>query len=198
VIWSVDRWLTISINKEYIEARIRELNDSIQLLRELTTKDFGKLTLYEKLAMRYLVIQIVESASSICVHILLNVFKEKVEGFPECFVRLQLKNILPKDLAEKLSSAARLRNLLVHRYWVILDEKVYQSVRDRLKDFEQFILHVRKFLSKDPISEGENLLKQEFAYYKLSEKEKERILNMLKKKLMCYDEVVLRGVYSET
>ena len=64
-----------------------------------------------------------------------------------------------------------------------------------LKDFERFILHARKFLSKDPISEGENLLKQEFAYYKLSEKEKERILNMLKKKLMCYDEVVFAYVY---
>lgn len=46
-----------------------------------------------------------------------------------------------------MASAARLRNLLVHRYWVISDEKVYESVKEGLKDFGVFISYVIKFLA---------------------------------------------------
>lgn len=61
-------------------------------------------------------------------------------------MRLGLKGVLPKDLASRLASVARLRNLLVHRYWAIVDEKVYESVKKGLKDFEGFVTYVRKFL----------------------------------------------------
>jgi uncharacterized protein YutE (UPF0331/DUF86 family) len=135
------------VNEEQIEARIREINDAIEMLRDLVAKDFEELIVYEKLSMRYLLIQSVEAASSICMHILLGVFNERVEGFPECFTRLGAKGIIPSDLASGLSSAARLRNLLVHRYWVIIDERVYESAKDGLKDFEDFTTHIRKFLA---------------------------------------------------
>ncbi|MEM3385740.1 MAG: DUF86 domain-containing protein [Nitrososphaeria archaeon] len=136
------------INREYIESRIREINDAIKILKELTSKNFSALTEYERLAIRYLIIQLVEAASSICLNILLNVYNEKPEGFPECFTRLASKNLVSKELAAKLSSAARLRNLIVHRYWVIKDEIVYESVKNGLKDFEEFTLNVRSFLEK--------------------------------------------------
>ena len=45
---------------------------------------------------------------------------------------------LPEDLAQKLALAARLRNLLVHRYWIIDDLKVYEAVKRGLEDFEDF------------------------------------------------------------
>ena len=41
----------MSINDEYVEARIREINDAIQMLKQLTTKDFGELTVYEKFSL---------------------------------------------------------------------------------------------------------------------------------------------------
>jgi uncharacterized protein YutE (UPF0331/DUF86 family) len=136
----------MSINEEYIEARIREIHDAVSMLVELTTKGFEELTMHERLSMRYLIIQVVEAASSICMHILTGFFNERIEGFPECFIRLGVKGIIPRDLASRLASAARLRNLLVHRYWVILDEKVYESIKNGLKDFQGFTKHVREFL----------------------------------------------------
>lgn len=134
------------LNTELVESRIREIHDAIQMLEEIIGKSFDSLSIYEKLSIRYLLIQLVEAASSICIHILIKVFNEKAEGFPECFVRLGEKDFIPKGLALKLASAARLRNLLVHRYWVIDDEKVYWSVKEGLKDFEDFIMYVRRFL----------------------------------------------------
>ena len=132
------------LNIELIEARIREINDSIQMLRDLTTKKFRELSTYEKLSIRYLLIQLVEASSSLCTHILINLFNETSEGFPECFIRLGTKRVIPENLAAKLASAARLRNLLVHRYWVIDDEKIYHSVRKGIKDFEDFASYVNK------------------------------------------------------
>jgi uncharacterized protein YutE (UPF0331/DUF86 family) len=136
----------VSPINEAVEARIREINDALQLLRDLVAKDFEELTVYERLSLRYLIIQLVEAAASICMRVLLRVYNETVEGFPECFTRLGSKGVLPEALASKLASAARLRNLLVHRYWTIADEKVYESVKKGLKDFEDFITHVRRFL----------------------------------------------------
>lgn len=133
---------------ESVEARIREINDALQLLRNLVAKDLEELTAYERLSVRYLVIQLVEAAASICMRVLLSVYNETAEGFPECFTRLGLKGVLPEALASKMASAARLRNLLVHRYWTIVDAKVYESVKKGLKDFEDFITHVRRFLER--------------------------------------------------
>ncbi len=49
-------------------------------------------------------------------------------------------------LAHRLALAARLRNLLVHRYWAISDVRVYESVREGLNDFESYIRYVRLLL----------------------------------------------------
>lgn len=133
---------------ESVEARIREINDAMQLLKCILAKRFEELTVYEKLSARYLVIQMVEASASICIRILLNNYNETVESFPQCFTRLGSKDILPEELVSRLASAARLRNLLVHRYWVISDEKVYESIKNGLKDFEEFITRIRGFVGR--------------------------------------------------
>jgi uncharacterized protein YutE (UPF0331/DUF86 family) len=135
-------------DSELVEARIREINDALDILKGILAKQFEELTVYEKLSLRYLIIQLVEASASICVRILLNFYNEVVEGFPQCFIRLGVKGVLPEDLASRLASAARLRNLLVHRYWAISDERVYESVKNGLRDFEEFIACVRVFLRR--------------------------------------------------
>ncbi|MEM3381944.1 MAG: hypothetical protein QXQ11_07305 [Candidatus Bathyarchaeia archaeon] len=66
---------------ESIEARIREINGALQILGEILAKRFGELTLYERLSARYLTIQLVESAASICIQLLSNLYSETV-GVP--------------------------------------------------------------------------------------------------------------------
>jgi len=74
----------------------------------------------------------VEAVASICLHLLIEEYDERIDSFPGCFTRLGELGVLPRGLAERLASAARLRNLLVHRYWVIGDKRVYESVRKGL------------------------------------------------------------------
>jgi len=141
--------ISLAINAEMIEARIREINDAVRLLRELTSRPYGQLTRHEILAMRYLVIQLVEAASSACLH-LLAAHGERAEGYPECFIRISQQGLMPEGLGSRLASAARLRNLLVHRYWTIDDERVFESVRGGLRDFEEFVRIIRGILDSGP------------------------------------------------
>jgi uncharacterized protein YutE (UPF0331/DUF86 family) len=134
------------VDRDLVEARVREIHDAVRLLEELTARGFEELTLHEKLSMRYLVIQLVEAAASICVHLLAEGFDERAESYPGCFARLGELGIVPRDLAARLAAAARLRNLLVHRYWAIDDRRVYESVREGLRDFEEFAKLVRRVL----------------------------------------------------
>ncbi|QOJ78911.1 DUF86 domain-containing protein [Infirmifilum lucidum] len=131
------------LNRDYIEARVREINDAISLLRDLSSRDFDSLSLYERLSMRYLVIQLVEAASGICLHILIELFGEAIDSMPGCFTRLGEKGVLEPELASRLASSARLRNLLVHRYWSVDDRRVFESVKRGLADFEEFVRRVR-------------------------------------------------------
>jgi len=39
--------------EEYIESRIREINDAITILKKIVSKNYSKLTEHEKLATRY-------------------------------------------------------------------------------------------------------------------------------------------------
>jgi len=128
-----------------VEARIRELNDALDVLRELAAGDFKSLSIYEILSMRYLVIQLVEAAAAICLYVM-GELGERPASYPDCFARMGAKGLLPQALANRLAMAARLRNLLVHRYWEIDDERVHQSVREGLKDFEEFKARVRELL----------------------------------------------------
>ncbi len=135
-----------SLINSSIEAKIKEINDALQILKVLAARQFGELTIYERLATRYLVIQLVEAAASICTRLLLRVYNETAEGFSECFTRLASKGVPPESLALRLASAARLRNLLVRGYRVVEDEKVHESVKEGLKDFENFVTAIRGFL----------------------------------------------------
>ena len=128
------RRLSLS-DREMIESRIRDINDALQLLSGLVLKGFDDLSIYERISIRYLVIQLVEASASICVRILLSLYNESVESYAQCFHRMAVKGIIPGDLAHRLALAARLRNLLVHRYWAVSDARVYESVREGLSDF---------------------------------------------------------------
>jgi len=51
----------VSINRDLVEARIREAHDAIGLFRDLVDREYEELGLYERLSMSYLVIQLVEA-----------------------------------------------------------------------------------------------------------------------------------------
>ncbi len=137
------------LNVDLIEDRIRDINDSLFALSPIIESDFHDLGTTEHMALRYLIIQLVEAAATICTNMMIVFFNEKPAGFPSCFSRLAQKGMLSTSLGNKFASASRLRNILVHRYWVIDDEKIYELLKSGRQDFLDFIKEIRKILDKE-------------------------------------------------
>ncbi len=138
----------MTVNRELVAKLVNDIREATLKARELVSKPFNELSYYELLALRYLVIELVEAAATLCAHILKNLYGIIVEGYPQCFTRMTELGLIPRDLAENLARAARLRNILVHRYWVVDDRKLYDLVLKGLKDFEAYVEAVERITGK--------------------------------------------------
>ena len=136
------------INRDLLKKQISDIREALANARGLIEKPFGELSLYEKLALRYIIIELVEASASACIHVLRELYGVFVENYPECFRKLSDLGLLPKRLAENLVSAARLRNLVVHRYWVMDDKKLYYLAKDGLKVFEEYAEILERLLEE--------------------------------------------------
>ncbi|MBU2440103.1 DUF86 domain-containing protein [bacterium] len=57
------------------------------------------------------------------------------------------RGIISKELSKKLINMAKFRNLLVHLYWKVNDEKIYEILQYELVDFDEFIEQIaRRYL----------------------------------------------------
>ena len=132
----------MGVDRAYLRARIREARDAMRNLIRLTSKPFESLSPDERYSMRYHVIVLAEAVGSICVHIALEDLNYEPTSFSDCVSYLSQAGLL--DCAEDIISMFKLRNLLVHRYWVIDDRRVISSVREDFKCVEDFFRRVEE------------------------------------------------------
>lgn len=70
------------------------------------------------------------------------------ETYVDIFLMLNQLNIITNELSIRLSQMARFRNKLVHLYWEIDDNLVYKFLKENIKDFEEYICCVKKYLQE--------------------------------------------------
>ncbi len=99
-------------------------------------------------AARYGLIVVVEAAAAICTHLCAR-HGRTPDSYPGCFELLGQLGLIPPDLATRLSSMARLRNLLVHAYGRVDDARVHAILRTRLGDLEAFLENVGKAVAQE-------------------------------------------------
>lgn len=56
--------------------------------------------------------------------------------------------MIPDDFLPTMQSLAGLRNLLVHLYWDVDDQMLYDAIRGELTDFDSFVRYVMAFLDR--------------------------------------------------
>ena len=69
------------------------------------------------------------------------------EDYGDTFTVLSEVDALPLDFSEELRLMARFRNRLVHLYWKVDDQQLYEILNKRLGDFKIFIDSISAFLS---------------------------------------------------
>jgi len=66
----------------------------------------------------------------------------------EIFVSLAKKKVFSKKIIDLVQEMKGLRNILVHKYGQIDDERIFNLLRERLDDFEKVINAVEEYLKK--------------------------------------------------
>jgi uncharacterized protein YutE (UPF0331/DUF86 family) len=115
-----------SVNKERITDLIAEiLNAKEQLVQYAAHPMEENLASAERMnSMKYLFIVAIEACIDICQHISAKLFQMTPDSYSGCFEVLVSKQILSRDLGERIAELARFRNVLVHLYWKVDDRRV--------------------------------------------------------------------------
>ena len=130
----------MSLNQDLIRARCQEIEESIERLESIKEKgreEFLKDRDLQDIACYRLLIAI-EATLSLCYHVAAKRLKKIPGEYAECFAILAEAGIIQGDLSERLQKMARFRNLLVHIYWKINYEAVYEIIQQNLSDLRFF------------------------------------------------------------
>lgn len=127
-----------------------EMDESLRKLRSLSKLPEDEfLGHYEKIdTAKYNFIVAIEAIIDICNRI---ISKRKL-GYPQDYsdvIKLMSQEgVLEGDLVGRLVEMVKFRNMLVHLYWKIENDRLYQYLRENLGDFEAFKEAIRKYLKK--------------------------------------------------
>ena len=126
------------VDVSQIKQRLKEVLYAKAELVKLTEKAYEKLDINAKYAIRYHVIVLAEALGNVCLHVAKEDLKQQPLSYSECFRLLDDEGI-SEDCAKELTKLVRLRNLLTHRYWVIDDQQVYNSIKNDFHGVDSFL-----------------------------------------------------------
>lgn len=138
----------MTLNSDLIRSRCAEIEASLNRLEEfrsvqreafLANRDMLDIACYRLLIA-------MEAALALCFHVSAKHLHQVPEEYAGCFEVLQQAGILPTDLTERLQHMARFRNLLVHVYWKVDYEQVYDLIQDQLVDLRAFSAAITQLL----------------------------------------------------
>jgi uncharacterized protein YutE (UPF0331/DUF86 family) len=102
---------------------------------------------------RYYLQVSIETCINIANHIIATDRLRAPKDYKDTFNVLAEAQILPIDFAHTMQALVGLRNLLVHLYWKVDDQMIYEGIHNELGDFETFTQHIMAYLtSLDDIS----------------------------------------------
>lgn len=130
------------VDGDVLRSRISDVKSAIKELERLTSKPFTELNVDERYSMRYNIVVLVESLVSLCVHVATEAYDRKPTSYREA-VRILAERLGLKCVGD-LEGLVGMRNLLIHRYWFVEDERIYDSVKADFKCVEQLLSGVEE------------------------------------------------------
>jgi len=138
------------MDKERIYAKMDEMDQYLKELQEVIPDSLEsyKASIEKKRATERLLQITIEAVMDICAMLV----KELRLGLPsveEDFLEKLKENVLEPSLVKKLKEMRGFKNILVHGYSKIDDERVFEILSEKLKDFQGFRMEVLEFLGKN-------------------------------------------------
>lgn len=125
---------------------LQRLGEQLAILRARAAEDRAALRADELLlsATKYRLVTAVEAVLDVAHHLLASELWGPAEDSAGAVRVLARHGVISGDLADRLAQATGLRNVLVHGYAEVDDDRVVATL-DRLDDLETFIAEVRRW-----------------------------------------------------
>lgn len=137
------------IDIDLVRRKLSRLNMYLEKLRPISQKSLEeyKSDFYLKSSAERLIQLVVECASDINNHVVVETENRPPEDYSVSFIRAADVGLISRQLAQRLKGSAGMRNILVHEYMDIDDEKVYNAIFSALKDYKEYIKEVDNFIA---------------------------------------------------
>jgi uncharacterized protein YutE (UPF0331/DUF86 family) len=136
------------VKPEVIENRIKKLQDYLGKLLKL--KSIGKDEFVSDFrnsdSAKYLLQVSIECCLDIANHIIASEKYRSPEDYADSFRVLHEREIVPDSLINRMVEMAKFRNRIVHVYWEVDEDLIYDIIQNNLSDFELFIQSVLNVL----------------------------------------------------
>jgi len=131
----------MGVNKERVTALIGEIEKAVTILKEFAAKPKDEILgdLKSLGSIKYYFITAIEACIDICNHISAKERWGVPDSYSGCFYNLKENHVIGEAFAVKMVNMAKFRNLLVHFYRKIDDEKVYEFLQSELENFQVYI-----------------------------------------------------------
>lgn len=139
-----------SLRNDTLNRLFSEMDEALRKLNGFSKFQMEEFLAHEEMidAAKYDFIVAIEAMIDICNRI---ISVDKL-GYPQDYsdmIRLMgQKGQFQEDLVKQLIEMVKFRNVLVHLYWKIENEKLYDYLKNNLGDFEEFKSAIRNYLKR--------------------------------------------------
>jgi uncharacterized protein YutE (UPF0331/DUF86 family) len=103
---------------------------------------------YIKTSAERLIQLVVECASNINSHVVIESGERPPEDYTSSFIRAAEAGLITHELANKLKGSGGMRNIIVHEYMDIDDRKIYKILPIAISHYKEYISQVDDFLDR--------------------------------------------------
>jgi uncharacterized protein YutE (UPF0331/DUF86 family) len=98
-------------------------------------------------AAKYILIELAEAMSNTIQHILAKEKGIAVSGYIDAVAKAYEQGVISQDLFQRLKPFFDFRNSLIHRYWIIDDERLIGNIKTGRNDFEIFVEEIEAYMA---------------------------------------------------
>lgn len=146
----------MKINLERLESLLNQIKESHAFLARYRNRPPQKLAQETDVvaAIKYQLIVAVQASIDLCNHLSAKLFTQAPTDYADCFRILAKNQVLSDKLVEKMVRWARLRNLLVHLYGEVDNQRLLLETLADLDDLLEYAAAIHSYVQERLRSEG--------------------------------------------
>ncbi|MFW6140597.1 MAG: type VII toxin-antitoxin system HepT family RNase toxin [Acidobacteriota bacterium] len=138
------------IDSDLVRRKLARLNMYLGKLKPIADSTYKEYIsdFYKKTSAERMIQLIVECASDINTHVILESGERPPENYSSSFIKAAEVKLINNELANKLKGSGGMRNIIVHEYMEIDDKKIYEIIPTAISDYKEYMRQVYDFLDR--------------------------------------------------